>query len=191
MLASLWFKQKLTTLLKEKIAFYRLIYNFISLISFSLFLYCSPSIGQNVYKFEKPYSYIFFLPFIVGLLGIYHSSKNISLNEFIGISQVKRYMTNKYSVTDLDEKMTLRIEGPYKYSRHPIYFFSIIILLSFPEMTVSRLVIIICIIIYFYIGSIFEEKKLVEVFGEQYIDYQKNVNRIIPFLKLKALKWEG
>lgn len=184
LLASRFVKEKLIFILKEKIAFYRIFYNIFSVLTFAIFIIVSPDINEIVYKVKEPFSYLMIIPFLVGLYGIIISSKYFSMSEFLGISQVKRYLNKTYSLNDLDEKMTLRISGPYKFMRHPIYFFSIIMILSIPEMTVSRLVIVVCIIFYFYVGSIYEEKKLVKIFGDEYIEYQKNVPRIFPRIKL-------
>lgn len=183
-MASLWFKNFLLRWLKNKIAFYRLFYNLFSSLYFLFIIFNIPDIELIIYKIEKPYSYLLLIPLLIGLIGIYYSSKFISIKEFLGIEQIKRYINNTYTLSDLDEKMTLRIEGPYKYSRHPIYFFSIIIVLSIPEMNLSRLVIVGFIILYFYIGSIYEERKLVEIFGDEYREYQKSVPRIIPKIKI-------
>jgi len=38
----------------------------------------------------------------------------------------------------------------------------------------------ICIVAYFYIGSYYEEKKLVRLFGDVYENYRKEVPRIFP-----------
>jgi len=86
----------------------------------------------------------------------------------------------RYSDNELDENYTLRIEGPYKYSRHPIYFFSIIFLLFRAEMSLFYLTMFISFTAYFYIGSYYEEKKMVRLFGDDYKDYQKKVSRIFP-----------
>jgi len=48
-------------------------------------------------------------------------------------------------------------------------------------MSLFYLTLFICIVIYFYIGSIYEEKKLVEKFGSEYRNYQEKVGRIFPF----------
>jgi protein-S-isoprenylcysteine O-methyltransferase Ste14 len=36
---------------------------------------------------------------------------------------------------------------------------------------------------YFVIGSLFEEKDLIQDFGDQYRDYQKKTRKFIPFPK--------
>lgn len=184
-LASIWFKKKLLKILNKKIAFYRLAYNIFSLVSLIIIINSLPKLEQEIYEIDKPYSYLMILPFLLGIIGLYFTTKYFSMKEFLGISQIQRYLKDEYSITDLDERTTFRIEGPYKYTRHPIYFFSIVILLSIPEMTLSRLIIIISFILYFFIGSIFEERKLIKIYGERYIEYQKSVPRIIPKLKFK------
>ena len=81
---------------------------------------------------------------------------------------------------ELDEVSVLRVDGPYKYSRHPIYLFSILFLVFRPQMQVGYLFMTILIIAYFYIGSWFEEKRLISRFGDDYLNYQKTTGRIFP-----------
>jgi protein-S-isoprenylcysteine O-methyltransferase Ste14 len=108
------------------------------------------------------------------------SFKYISFKEFIGLNQIDRYLKNEYSDNELDENYTLRIEGPYKYSRHPIYFFSIIFLMFRAEMNLFYLTLFISFTAYFYIGSYYEEKKMIRLFGDDFRNYQKKVPRIFP-----------
>jgi len=116
--------------------------------------------------------------------------KYFSLKEFLGISQIIRWYRNEYEIDDVDEKMIIRIEGPYKYSRHPVYFFSMIFLVFRPEMAFIYSSFLVCIIVYFYIGSFYEEKKLVDKFGKLYMDYQSQVPRIVPIYFFKNILFE-
>ncbi|PKN89734.1 MAG: isoprenylcysteine carboxylmethyltransferase family protein, partial [Chloroflexi bacterium HGW-Chloroflexi-7] len=77
-------------------------------------------------------------------------------------------------------KNTLMTDGLYRYSRHPIYFFSFIVLWLFPLMSWNILSLAIGVTIYTLIGSRFEEHKLVGEFGQTYIDYRKVTPWIIP-----------
>jgi protein-S-isoprenylcysteine O-methyltransferase Ste14 len=114
------------------------------------------------------------------LIGFVWSTRYFSSGEFIGWAQIRRLREGNYDSNDLDESSTLRIEGPYKYSRHPIYFFSIVFLVMRPVVSLSYFIIVVIFVAYFYIGSVFEEKRLIEKFGEAYMNYQKSVPRIIP-----------
>jgi methanethiol S-methyltransferase len=166
------------------IAFYRLIYNFISFLSLYILYLLLPRPDLVIYDLPYPWDLIIIIPQILALAGVIWSAKYFSLWEFAGISQVKRWIEGNYDQDDLDEKLSFRVEGPYKLSRHPVYFFAIMFLLFRPSMDLFYLTIFILFTAYFYIGSVYEEKKLIEQFGEEYIQYQKNVPRIIPF-KLK------
>lgn len=181
-LASIKFKKFIKEKLGNKIAFYRFIYNLISFISLGMFLYISPKPHQIVYEISAPYDFFIFGLQIVSLLGILWVGRHTDWKEFLGIKQIKRYFEKNY-YEELDEKYSLRIDGPYKISRHPIYLFSILFLALRPYMTLFYFTTFILIIIYFYVGSHLEERKLEQIFGKDYINYKSQVSRIFP------IKW--
>jgi protein-S-isoprenylcysteine O-methyltransferase Ste14 len=163
------------------IAFYRLLFNVFAFVGLYLIWDLAPHPSLQIYKLPPPYDYLVLIPQFIALAGIIWCFKFICFKEFIGLNQIDRYLRNEYSENDLDENYTLRIEGPYKYSRHPLYFFSIIILMFRAEMSLFYLTMFISFTAYFYIGSYYEEKKMVRLFGDDYRDYQKKVPRIFPF----------
>ena len=171
------------------IAFYRIGYNIFSLASFYLIYLLSPKPHIIIYDLQNPYDLLILIPQFLALAGLVWSFKYICVKEFLGISQVKRYFQKNYS-SELDEELTLNIGGPYKYSRHPVYLFSIMFLLFRPVMDLFYLTFFICLVAYFYIGSYYEEKKLIRNFGEEYIKYREEVSRIFPSLPLKAYNAE-
>ena len=162
-------------------AFYRLIYNLFSLITFYIFYDSVPHPILIIYDLQYPYDFIILIPQFLSLAGILWTLKFFDVSEFIGINQVMRWFNKEYDVNELDEKLTLNIKGPYKFCRHPLYLFSIIFLLFRAEIDLFYLTLLFCLIVYFYVGSYYEEKKLVEKFGEEYLEYQFSVPRIIPF----------
>lgn len=162
------------------IAFYRLGYNVFALIGLYLIWDLAPHPSLQIYKLPPPYDYLVLIPQLISLVGVMWCFKYICFKEFIGLNQIDRYLRNEYSENDLDENYTLRIEGPYKYSRHPIYFFSIIFLMFRAEMSLFYLTMFISITAYFYIGSYYEEKKMVRLFGDEYRNYQQKIPRIFP-----------
>ena len=184
LLASEKLKIQLKKIFGNLIAFYRLIYNLLSLLSFYLIYELSPKPNFIIYDLPNPYDLIILIPQLLALAGVFWVFKYICFKEFLGLNQIKRFVEKNYA-TELDEEFTLRIEGPYKYSRHPIYFFSIAFLLFRPVMDLFYLTFFICIVVYFYIGSYYEEKKLVRQFGKVYENYKKEVPRIFPVKLLK------
>ncbi len=187
-LASLPLKKKLGSLYPDILPFYRLIYNVIALITFYFLYEISPKPDLIIYDLPYPYDFIILIPQFLSLAGIIWTAKYFSLLEFTGIGQAVRYYKGEYSNSDLDEISTLRIEGPYRYSRHPVYFFTMLFIIFRPVMSLFYLVFMLCIIIYFYIGSIYEEKKLRDIFGDTYINYARYVPRIVPYKLLSPYK---
>lgn len=176
--------EKIKVIFKKRfgklIAFYRLLFNVFAFVGLYLIWDLAPHPSLQIYKLPPPYDYLVLIPQFISLAGIIWCFKYICFKEFIGLNQIDRYLKNEYSESDLDENYTLRIEGPYKYSRHPIYFLSIIILMFRAEMSLFYLTMFISFTAYFYIGSYYEEKKMVRLFGDDYRNYQKKVPRIFP-----------
>jgi protein-S-isoprenylcysteine O-methyltransferase Ste14 len=163
------------------IAFYRLGYNLFALLGLYLIWDLAPHPSLQIYQLSSPYDYLVLIPQFASFAGIFWCFKYVCFKEFVGLSQIDRYLKDDYSENDLDENYTLRIAGPYKFSRHPIYFFSIIILMFRAEMDLFYLTVFILSIAYFYIGSYYEEKKMVRMFGDDYRNYQREVPKIVPY----------
>jgi len=184
LLASEKVKIQFKKMFGELIAFYRILYNIFTVISLYIIYLVSPTPHLVIYDLQYPYDLIILIPQFLSLVAIIWVFKYICFKEFLGLDQIIRFIEKRYT-TELDEEYTLRIEGPYRYSRHPIYFFSITFLLFRSTMDLFYLTFFICMVAYFYIGSYYEEKKLVRQFGEVYNSYKKEVPRIIPFKLLK------
>lgn len=75
---------------------------------------------------------------------------------------------------------SLRIRGPYRWVRHPLYFFVLVLLWACPTCTADRLVLNVVWTIWIVIGSLLEERDLAAEFGAAYRAYQVNVPMLIP-----------
>ena len=173
------------------IAFYRFFYVIFSVVMFYIIYILAPDSHTTIYDLQYPYDFIVLIPQFLSILGFIWTLKYFSVREFLGINQIIRWYHKNYNVNDLDEQLTLRIQGPYKLCRHPLYFFSIVFLLFRPEMDLSYLTFFLCIIAYFYIGSFYEEKKLIVRFGSDYKKYRDVVPRIFPYKFLHPYKPES
>ena len=89
-----------------------------------------------MYDLEFPFDIIIFVLQIFSIIGFFWAASKINLLEFLGVSQIKRYMMKNYDVNELDEILELKIEGPFLFTRHPIYLFSIFFLALRPTMDV-------------------------------------------------------
>jgi protein-S-isoprenylcysteine O-methyltransferase Ste14 len=82
---------------------------------------------------------------------------------------------------DPDKSSALTTSGFYRWVRHPLYFFSLLFIWLTPALTINLLIVFVLFTLYFYIGSIYEEKRLLAEFGEAYRKYQEHVPRLVPF----------
>lgn len=78
----------------------------------------------------------------------------------------------------LDEEGRFNSAGPFAWSRHPLNFAPLPILWLWPHMTTSLLAFNTAATIYLVIGSLHEEARLREEFGD---DYDAYLNSGIPF----------
>ncbi len=76
-----------------------------------------------------------------------------------------------------------KVVGPYGWVRHPIYLGWMLMVFGTPAMTATRLAFAVISSAYLVIAIWWEERSLVEVFGERYRRYQRDVRwRMIPFV---------
>ncbi len=80
-----------------------------------------------------------------------------------------------------------RVTGVLGLMRHPYYSAGILVLLFYGDGDSASMVMRITGIAYLYIGTLLEERKLVAVFGEQYLRYRSEVPMFMPRIWRKNL----
>jgi len=73
------------------------------------------------------------------------------------------------------------IRGPYRWVRHPLYFFVLVLIWSYPVMTADRLLFNSLWTGWIFVGTILEEKDLLADMGGDYRDYQRRVPMLVPW----------
>ena len=189
-MASLDFKHRLVKIIGDKIAFYRLFFNFFSTVLFFAILFLIPKSDKLVYEVAYPFDMVIFAVQVLSFIGLVWTAKSFDGLEFIGVKQVVRYFKGTYKIEDLDESPDFRISGAFKCCRHPVYFFSILFIGARPYMDVTYLVLFISGTIYFVVGAFFEEKKLIKIYGDVYLRYKKTKPMFLPafLVRKKAIK---
>ena len=77
--------------------------------------------------------------------------------------------------------MPLETPGLYGFVRHPFYFAWLLIVFGTPHMTMTRLTFAVMSTAYLAFAIPFEERGLIDVFGDEYRRYQRQVRwRMIP-----------
>ncbi|PLX69765.1 MAG: S-isoprenylcysteine methyltransferase [Denitrovibrio sp.] len=100
---------------------------------------------------------------------------------FLGLTQVKAKLNGEEYTY---EKPTLTKKGALAVVRHPYYTASLVAIWARP-LAVKDLYLNILLTLYFLLGTINEERKLKKEFGQEYLDYMKEVPALVPFFKLR------
>jgi methanethiol S-methyltransferase len=77
----------------------------------------------------------------------------------------------------------LRIDGPYRWVRHPVYLGWVLLFFGVPHMTADRLAFAALTSLYLVVAIPLEERSLVQTFGDEYVRYGTRVRwRMVPFV---------
>ena len=110
------------------------------------------------------------------LAGFFWGAKSLGSFDALGVKPLMRYMSNKPS-----KLQKIIAKGPYRWSRHPLYLFVIIIIWACPVLTLDRLIFNIMWTIWIIIGTFLEDRDLHREFGCQYLEYSSQVPMLIPY----------
>jgi len=104
------------------------------------------------------------------------AARQTGLGSLAGLSQLLDKDTHT-------KENRLETGGLYRYVRHPIHTGSLLFLWAAPQLTWNGLAIRLGFSIYFILGGLAEEKRLVEEFGDSYRAYRMRTPMLIPGLK--------
>jgi methanethiol S-methyltransferase len=175
LMASNFFKDFMSKNLGKNFRFYRLIYNFIAFVSLIPVLILQFSVEKTPLWEVSNYEQVIGKFICVwGVIIIATALQGYDLGEFSGFDLAKN-----------NKSYELKTDGLLQYVRHPIYFGVLLLFwgLFITDASTRNLSGAIAVMIYLLVGIYFEEKKLVETYGEAYTKYQKQVAMLIPFLK--------
>ena len=158
---------------------YRLLYNIFSILTFApLMIVVALLPDQPLYRFPNWVIPITILIQAICVIAVLLAVIQVDLWIFVGLRQLLRWLENK---NNPESPARLIRSGMFSLMRHPNYFFSLVAIWLTPAMSLNTFTLFVCFTIYFWAGSIFEERKLVAEFGEEYKQHQRNVPRIVPF----------
>ena len=100
------------------------------------------------------------------------------LKEFVGLRQWERHRKGDGEAQGPHHR--LFTGKGYGLVRHPLYLGCSLLLAFHPVQTRNSAATAAAVIAYFYIGTFFEERRLVRAFGEAYREYQRLVPRFFP-----------
>lgn len=113
---------------------------------------------------------------LTAIAGFYWGSRVLGGFDPFGIRSI-----SKRRSSDKPKPTRFKVLGPYRWVRHPLYTFTLIMIWSYPYITSDRLLFNVLWTVWIVLGTFFEEKDLVGIFGDKYTDYQSRVPMLVPF----------
>jgi protein-S-isoprenylcysteine O-methyltransferase Ste14 len=151
---------------------YRLSYNVVGAITLlPLLAFTAWQPGLPLYTVSPPLLYLFLAGQAAALVIIGLGLLQTGPAHFIGFRQL---------MTTSEEPPRLTTGGLYRFVRHPLYSAGFVFLWLTPVMTSTLMALYAGLSLYLYIGSLFEERRLLREFGAPYKAYQRQVPRLVP-----------
>ena len=107
-----------------------------------------------------------------------------SFTEFLGLAQVSRHLRGQDISGDAEgvRHQPLQRLGVYGLVRHPMYAGAMAFFIFSPTYTRTWLIVRALAILYFIVGALIEERRLIKQYEDDYRQYMKEVPRFIPRL---------
>lgn len=169
-----WFKRAWTRLIPKEAE--RSTYVLISSLALILLFWLWQPIGGVVWHVDQPVlRTVLYGLFALGFLIVLLSTFLINHFDLFGLRQVYLYLRGK-------EYTQLRFGTPllYRHIRHPLYLGWLLAFWATPVMTIAHLVFAIATTVYIFLAIQFEEKDLLDTFGDDYRRYRESVPMIVP-----------
>jgi len=108
-------------------------------------------------------------------VGFVWGARALGKLDTFGLKAIVRHLRDRKP-----REMPFTLRGPYLWVRHPLYLFSLVFFWSFPDLTADRLLFNVLWTAWVFLGTVLEERDLVELFGQTYREYQRDVPMILP-----------
>lgn len=130
----------------------------------------------EVYELQGPLRWVCRSIFIVAIAGIVWGFRSLKFFDPFGRLPIRNFLSGKSH-----RSQSFTVSGPYLWVRHPLYFFSLLLIWSCPDLYLDRLLFNLLWTLWIIMGTVLEEKDLVSDLGDDYRQYQKNIPMLIPW----------
>jgi hypothetical protein len=114
--------------------------------------------------------------FLLSVIGFAWGTRALGPFDSFGLRAIRRLRSGK----PLAEPR-FAVRGPYRWVRHPLYFFALVLFWAAPDLTADRLLFNVLWTLWVWVGTILEERDLVATFGEPYREYRRRVPMLVPY----------
>lgn len=113
--------------------------------------------------------------FFLSILGMFWGLYALRSIDMFGLNPILKYIR-----TTPIQEIPFTVRGPYRWVRHPLYLFMIILFWTCPILTADRLFFNILWTIWVVVATVLEERDLTNDFGDAYHAYQARVPMLLP-----------
>ncbi len=167
-------KEKLSNIIPDEL--YSAFYSNTSAVPLIIMAIFWQAVPQTIASAVGVYYWMLRALFIICIAGFYWGVTSLDSFDPYGVKKIKRLIYKKEQ-----QAMPMTVKGAYRWMRHPLYFFMLLMIWSYPGLTMDRLLFNALWTIWIITGTIMEERDLVACFGDQYRNYRKKVPMIIPY----------
>jgi len=149
-------------------------------------IYIITSLFDNVYRIEIIQNMIirWIIIIILLVIGLIYGIWSVIIQNTIGQGGPVEIGNIEIS----PKTKNLVVSGPYKYTRNPMLFGTLLIYLAFALFINSITSVVLVSAIFVFMLTVvvkMEEKRLLKDFGNQYEEYRKKVSMFIPWFQRK------
>ncbi len=168
------FRRKVTRFVPE--AYYSAVYAIASGIALTVVILFWQKTDTSLVEINGALFWILRLLFGIAAGGFYWGVSSLGCFDSFGQREITRHLRSTKP-----KSVPFSVRGPYRWVRHPLYFFTLVMIWTCPHLTADRLLFNVLWSIWLVVGSILEERDLVKEFGSEYREYQSKVPMLIPF----------
>lgn len=168
------FRRRLSALIPPH--YHDAVYAIVSaVVLIAVVIFWQPS-ATVIYELEGSARWVFRSVFFAALAGIGWGFRSLQFFDPFGRKPIINVMTGKSN-----QPLSFTASGAYLWVRHPLYFFSLLLIWSCPDLHVDRFIFNLLWTLWIIIGTVLEEKDLVSDLGDEYRKYQNNIPMLIPW----------
>ncbi|MFT5702591.1 MAG: protein-S-isoprenylcysteine O-methyltransferase Ste14 [Desulforhopalus sp.] len=120
--------------------------------------------------------------FFIAIVGLFLTIRSLRFFDLLGIRDMISFLKGNSA-----KGVFFTVRGPYRWVRHPIYFFCLLMIWAQVSLTTDRLLFNGLWTVWIITGTFLEERDLVASFGDVYRNYQRKVPVLVPY---KWLPWK-
>jgi protein-S-isoprenylcysteine O-methyltransferase Ste14 len=134
---------------------------------------------QSIWLIQAPTaSTLLWLLFVSGWVLLFSATFGTNHWELFGLRQAWLYFRRRPW-----ESLPFVRTGLYRYVRHPIMTGLLLGIWATPDMRLEHLLMSTGLTVYIFIGVFFEERDLIGFFGQDYLQYRREVGAVLPRLR--------